>query len=182
MKKKALILASTAIITVASIGGYAFAQGNNEVEFKNQDRMVKVEELTTKYNNQEDKAIQESVMPRNYNNQQSISNQEDVTPERYNDHCINDEEMIQIMNENGLEDMVKWMEEGNFGAMDDFMNNMSEEDYEKMIDLMDQYGYGNMSNMMESIDREDMVNMHNSMMGGRGHRSNGSRNMMGRFQ
>jgi len=131
MRKKVLIIASVAIITVASIGGYTFAQGSNKGELNNQPKVTAQESQTTRDNN----------------------------------HCGNSEEMIQIMKDNGFEDMAKWMEEGNLKAMDDFMNNMSEEDYETMINLMSESGYGNMSSMMESIGREGMINMHNSMMG-----------------
>lgn len=147
MKKGALIIASAAIVAVASIGGYAFAQGSNRGELNNQPKAVAQETETTRNNN----------------------------------HCGNSEEMTQIMKDNGFEDMAKWMEEGDFKAMDDFMNNMSEEDYEKMIDLMSENGYGHMSRMMDSIGREDMINMHNSMMGSRGSKSNVMRNMMNRF-
>ncbi|AKL96046.1 hypothetical protein CACET_c26010 [Clostridium aceticum] len=95
-----------------------------------------------------------------------------------NNHCGNSEEMIEIMKENGFEDMAQWMENGDFKSMDEFMNNLSDEDYEKMITLTRDNGYGNMSRMMESIGREGMINMHNSMMD-----SDGSRlNMMKRFQ
>ena len=149
MKKRALIIASAAIITVASIGGYAFAQGSKKDGLNNQPKV----------------ATQESQATRSNNN-----------------HCGNNEEMTQIMKDNGFEDMAKWMEEGDFKAMDDFMNNMSEEDYERMINLMNENGYGNMSRMMDSIGREGMINMHNSMMGGKGSKSNVMGNMMIRFK
>lgn len=152
MKKRALIIASAAIITVASIGGYAFAQGSNKGELSNQPKAIAEETETTRNNN---------------------------------NHCGNNEEMIQIMKDNGFADMAKWMEEGDLDAMNDFMNNMSEEDYEKMIDLMNENGYGHMSNMMNSMGREGMMNMHNSMMGENGSKSSTMgkmmRNMMGTF-
>lgn len=152
MKKRALIIVSAAIITVASIGGYAFAQGSNKDGLNYQPKAV-AEETETR---------------RNYYN-----------------HCRNNEEMIQIMKNNGFEDMAKWMEEGNFEAMDEFMNNMTDEDYEKMIDLMSENGYGHISRMMGSRGREDMINMHNSMMGRNGSRFNKMgrmmRSIMGRF-
>jgi len=108
MKRKAMILASAAIITVASIGGYAFAQGDNEVKLNNQDQTVVAEKLTTNYSNEEDQKVQdpvksrdfgnqqdasirESVTPRRFNNQQDISAQESITPRRYDSHCINSE-------------------------------------------------------------------------------------------
>ncbi|SCY22047.1 hypothetical protein [Alkaliphilus peptidifermentans] len=104
--------------------------------------------------------------------------QEGITERNFSNHCGNSEDMIQAMRENGFEDMIIWMEEGDFKSMDEFMNNLSDEDYEKMIDLMRENGYGNKARMMESVGREGMTNMHNSMMRGKGARFN----MMGRFQ
>ncbi|QUH20318.1 hypothetical protein [Alkaliphilus sp. B6464] len=167
MKKRVLVLASAAIITMASIGCYAFAQGSNGVRLSSDQEKVTIGELET---------------TRNYNSRQKPTIQEPVVSRNNNNHCENSEEMIQIMKENGFEDMAKWMKDGNFKSMDEFMNNMSDTDYQKMLDLMSENGYGNMSKMMESIGREDMINMHNSMMDGNGSNFNKMGNMMGRFQ
>ncbi|AOY76471.1 hypothetical protein [Clostridium formicaceticum] len=114
------------------------------------------------------------------NEQEKIVIEESV-PRRNNSHCSNNEEMLQIMKENGFEDMAKRMEEGDFQSMNKFMRNLSDEDYEKMLTLMQENGYGNMSRMMESIGREEMINMHNAMMGGNGFKSNRMGNTMHRF-
>lgn len=167
MKKRLLVIASVVIIAVASIGGYAFAQGNNGGRLNSNQKKITIEELET---------------TKDYNSQQKSTIQEPVATKNNNSHCGNSEEMIEIMNENGFEDMAKWMEEGDFESMDEFMNNMSDEDYEKMINLMNENGYGHMSRMMESIGREEMINMHNSMMGRNGSNSNKMGNMMGRFK
>lgn len=115
------------------------------------------------------------------NNQERVAIEESV-PRGNSNHCGNSEEMIEIMKENGYEDMVKWMEEGDFKAMNEFMNDLADEDYQKMIDLMDQNGYGNMSGMMESMGKEGMINMHNSMMGDNSSKLNMIGNMMPHFK
>lgn len=86
------------------------------------------------------------------------------------------EEMIDIMRENGFEDMAKAMEERDFESMNKFMENLTEEEYQQMIDLMRENGYDNMARMMESRGLEGMRRMHNSMMGGR--RNSGLRKNM----
>ena len=172
MKKRTLVMTSLSTIAVLSIGGYAFAKGADFKGFNsNQGKVV----------------IEEPVEYKSSNNQQKATPQESTTQEsektrNYSNHCGNNEEMTQIMRENGFEDMAKWMEEGNFKAMDEYMNNMSDEDYDKMVDLMKENGYGGMTSMMESIGREGMINMHNSMMGGRGSKPNMMGNMMGRLK
>ncbi|QNO16067.1 hypothetical protein HYG86_15470 [Alkalicella caledoniensis] len=98
---------------------------------------------------------------------------------RSTNHCGGDD-MLEIMKENGFEDMALAMEQGDFEAMNEYMNNLTEEEYQQMLDLMDDNGFGNMTRMMESIGFEGMVNMHNSMMGGR-NKSGFMGNMMGRF-
>ena len=100
-------------------------------------------------------------------------------PYRNGGHC-GGEEMVDIIRENGFEDMARAMEERDFEAMDKFMEDITAEDYEQMLNIMRENGYGNMTRMMESMGVEGMRNMHNSMMGGR--RNSGSRrNMMGGF-
>ncbi|WP_300383844.1 hypothetical protein [Clostridium sp.] len=88
---------------------------------------------------------------------------------------IRNSDMIDIMYENGYEDLANEVRNGNYKAMDDFMNNITEEDYQKMIDIMRENGYGNMTRMMENIGREEMIEMHNSMGGAEScHGTNGS--------
>ena len=147
MNKRVLVVVSVVVIAVASIGGYALAQGSN-IGILNNDNGV----------------TQTEGQNRNFSN-----------------HCGDNERMLAIMDENGFEDMAKWMKEGDFEAMDEFMNNLSEEDYQRMIAIMDEQGYGNMSSMMRSIGREGMINMHNSMMGSNGSKSNMMGNMMNRY-
>lgn len=77
---------------------------------------------------------------------------------------INDE-MINIMRQNGYEDIAESVENGDYEKMDEFMNNMTDEDYEKMTKIMKENGYDHMSDMMESIGKDEMIEMHNSMDG-----------------
>lgn len=86
-------------------------------------------------------------------------------------------DMLDIMKKSGYEDLVKEVEQGNYKAMDDFMNNVTEEDFQNMIDIMKKSGNENMAKMMESIGREGMIEMHNSMGGAEAcHGSNGNIN------
>lgn len=94
-------------------------------------------------------------------------------------HCSNNEDMIQIMRENGFEDMANYMEEGNYDAMDVIMNNLTDEDYARMIEIMKENGYDSMAKMMDSIGREEMLNMHNSMHNGNSKAFGAMRSMMG---
>jgi len=73
--------------------------------------------------------------------------------------------MIDIMRDNGFETAAKAMENRDYTAMNDFMNNLTEEQYEKMLEIMRSNGYAGMYGMMQSIGREGMIDMHNSMMG-----------------
>lgn len=73
--------------------------------------------------------------------------------------------MIDIMRENGFEAAAKAMENRDFAAMNDFMNNLTDEQYKQMTEMMNKNGYSGMAGMMRSISREDMLDMHNSMMG-----------------
>jgi 5,10-methenyltetrahydromethanopterin hydrogenase len=86
--------------------------------------------------------------------------------------------MINIMKQNGFGNMAEVMEERDYKAMDDFMNNMTDEDYNNMIEIMKGNGYEGMAKMMESIDKDAMIQMHNSM-GGAQNMMNGG--MMGRY-
>ncbi|MGO1368997.1 MAG: hypothetical protein ACTHVE_07190 [Senegalia sp. (in: firmicutes)] len=75
------------------------------------------------------------------------------------------DEMIDIMKENGYEDVAESVENGDYEKMDEFMNNITDEDYEKMTKLMKENGYGHMSNMMENTSKDEMIEMHNDMGG-----------------
>lgn len=76
--------------------------------------------------------------------------------------------MYSMMEQYGYDELAQDIQDGDYAAMDDFMNNLSDEDYQKMIDLMREYGYGNMASMMERIDKDDMISMHNAMGGSAG--------------
>ena len=73
--------------------------------------------------------------------------------------------MTDIMRSSGFESAAEAMENRDFGAMNDFMNNITDGDYDRMIEVMEESGYEGMASMMEAVDREVMVDMHNSMMG-----------------
>ena len=100
----------------------------------------------------DDKEINQSVKM----NDSIISNQ--IQNNRKNN-------MMDIMEKNGYEDLANEVKNGNYESMDDFMNNITEEDYQKMIDIMRENGYEDMTRMMESIGREEMIEMHNAIGG-----------------
>ncbi len=108
---------------------------------------------------------------------------------KYNENSANNpskdvyKNMTNIMRENGFKDAARYMQTGDFDAMNDYMNTLSQEDYDKMIEIMKNNGYGYMAQMMESIGREGMGEMHNSMgsIPGRGANSRTYNNMMGGF-
>lgn len=75
--------------------------------------------------------------------------------------------MIEAMRNSEFADIADNLENGNYKAMDDFMNSINEEDYQKMIDLMRETN-PQMADMMESIGREQMIEMHNAMGGASG--------------
>lgn len=70
-------------------------------------------------------------------------------------------EMLDLMRDNGFNDIADDMENGNYESMDEFMNNMTDEEYQKMIDIMRDVN-PRMVNMMETSDKEEMIEMHNS--------------------
>lgn len=76
-------------------------------------------------------------------------------------------DMLEAMKNNGFTDIADELENGNYKAMNDFMNNITEEDYQKMIDLMKETN-PQMADMMESIGRDQMIEMHNAMGGAGG--------------
>lgn len=94
-------------------------------------------------------------------------------------HCSNNQEMIQAMKDNGFDEIAAYMENGDYEAMNEWMNNLTDEDYDKMLNIMQENGHGMMVKMMESMSKEDMINMHNSMMGNKGS-TNMMNNMMKR--
>lgn len=164
MKKKMLALTSAAMISVVSIGGFSFAQSSNE-------KLV---------NNESQIQINRAVRTEDYSKAVKDNRNQTNESRNYYSHCWNNEDMIETMRASGFEDMAKWMEEGDYEAMHEYMNNLSKEDYEEMIKFMEQNGYGHMWSRMRAVDGEDMGNMHNSMMGGR--RGYGRGHMMGRYQ
>ncbi|GLC29129.1 hypothetical protein [Clostridium omnivorum] len=72
--------------------------------------------------------------------------------------------MIDLMKENGFEEGAKAMENRDYKAMSNFMNNITDEQYNKMINIMKSNGYDSMAKMMGSLNRQEMVNIHNSIM------------------
>lgn len=74
--------------------------------------------------------------------------------------------MYSMMEQNGYDELAQDFKDGDYAAMNDFMNNLSDKDYQKMIDLMKEYGYSNMAAMMKRIDKADMISMHNAMGSG----------------
>ncbi|OGO78392.1 MAG: hypothetical protein A2Y23_14240 [Clostridiales bacterium GWB2_37_7] len=70
--------------------------------------------------------------------------------------------MIDLMKSNGFEEAAIAMENGDYTAMNDFMNNITDEQYDKMIEIMNENGFNGMGNMMGSFSKDEMINMHNS--------------------
>lgn len=73
--------------------------------------------------------------------------------------------MIESMKKIGLENIATYMENRDYKAIDEFMNNITDEEYKMMIKSMRDSGNENMANMMESMDKDTMVKMHNAMGG-----------------
>ncbi len=97
-----------------------------------------------------------------------------IDKEELNIGNVKSDNMLDIMRQNGFGDIVDDVENGNYKAMDDYMNNLSEEDFQRMLDIMREYN-PNMANAMENIGREGMINMHNAMGGAQScHGSNNS--------
>ncbi len=199
MKKKLIIMASAATLVITSIGGFAYAQGTNQLapsepEVKaivrniNSGTKVRDNDIEVKDNSE----IQVEEANKTVTNREYINSARNEYTNRHNElYCdgYGHENMMSIMRENGFNDMARYMEEGNFQAMNNWMNNMSDEDYSEMIDIMEQNRYGNMPRMMDiinengyeyrqrpvnSIDKQDRLETHNHMMGhGHGGRMNG---------
>lgn len=92
-----------------------------------------------------------------------------------NNNLYEKNNMLEAMRNNGFTDIADDLQNGNFKAMDEFMNNLTEEDYQKMIDLMRETN-PQMAVMMKSIGREQMLEMHNAMGGAGGCHGNNRNN------
>ena len=73
-----------------------------------------------------------------------------------------------MMNQYGYGDFVRDIDEGDYEAMDEYMNQLSDEDFQKMIDYMRENGYEDMASAMERIGKDGMISMHNAMGEGAG--------------
>lgn len=73
-----------------------------------------------------------------------------------------------MMDQYGYGDFVRDIDEGDYEAMDEYMNQLSDEDYQKMIDYMRENGYEEMATAMERIGKDGMISMHNAMGAGAG--------------
>jgi len=156
MKGKAIAVLSAVAITMGSMGIVAFAANSDtgsvndfQVPVANQgstDSTVKSVTLDTAVQTSEDESKGSCLGS-------AASSQ--------GEH----QDMIDIMRDNGFQDASRYMRTGDYGKMNEFMNNLSEKDYQKMIDLMRGNGYESMAQMMKSVGREGMIQMHNTMGG-----------------
>ncbi|QAA32816.1 hypothetical protein [Clostridium manihotivorum] len=210
MKNSILVVLSAVVISAGTIGGVAFAKGvddsfkanqqiaavntnpviidNGNISLKN-DGQASSNTSTVKVNDQakEKENIINTVSKTVDSSAVKINSNIDTA--KYNENSANNQSkdvyknMTNIMRDNGFKDAARYMQTGDFDAMNDYMNTLSQEDYDKMIEIMKNNGYGYMAQMMESIGREGMVEMHNSMgsIPGRGANSRTYNNMMGGF-
>ena len=80
---------------------------------------------------------------------------------------LREEDMIKIMEDNGLVSIAEALEKNDYEAMDEFTNNMTDDDYvnminikantsaadyQKMVEMMNENGYESMAIVMGSID------------------------------
>ncbi|MGE5633050.1 MAG: hypothetical protein ACM3TR_18430 [Caulobacteraceae bacterium] len=144
MKKKIIVVLSAMVVMMGSIWGVAYADNLNALSKKDGTQIIASQDKDTNV---------ESI---NLSSETQASNK--FSKDVYTD-------MINIMQENGFGDAAKYMQDGNYAKMNEFMNNLSDEDYQKMIGIMQQNGYGYMAQMMQSIGREGMNQMHNSAYG-----------------
>ncbi len=126
MKKRVLVIITTAVLTIGIVTAVYAKENNNSNNFGFGRAMM--------YQN-------------NINNNDT-----------YN-------KMIDLMRSNGFQAGAKAMEDRDFNAMSNFMNNITDEQYNQMTNIMRNNGYESMTNMMGSVSRQQMVNIHNSMMG-----------------
>jgi hypothetical protein len=146
MKNKLMVLVVAGILTVGGVS-VAYATVKNDTTFDNPKTPI------ISSQNNDDKSSN------NYTNSMMDDQNGVAQPnESYND-------MVKIMNDSGLSDEAKAIENRDFDSMNDIMNDISDDDYNKMIDIMGENGYESMANMMGSIGREDMIDSHGSMMG-----------------
>jgi hypothetical protein len=126
MKKKIIVIMTTAILTIGVVTAVYAKENNNSNNFGFGQGMM--------YQN-------------NINNNDT-----------YN-------KMIELMKNNGFGAGAKAMENRDYNAMTNFMNNITDEQYNQMINVMKNNGYEGMAQNMSSLGRQGMVNAHNSMMG-----------------
>jgi hypothetical protein len=157
MKKKGILLALAGFLVVGGITGMTYANtntNNNTIETNN---------------------------VRTISALNSEANITEVKNKEINELDLEQKEMVRLMKESGFENMAKALENRDYKAMDEFMNNMTDEEYEEMIDIMRKSGYDSMASMMGSIDRESMIKMHNAMGGSATCHGDSNNNMMGSF-
>ncbi len=141
MKKKILVIMTTAILALGAIT-VVYAKGDNNVNNFKFGRGMMYQ------SNSNISGFSRGMMKKN-----NINNNDS-----YN-------KMIGLMKENGFQEGAKAMENGDYSAMSNFMNNITDEQYEKMINIMKNNGYDGMSKMMGALSRQEMINRHNTMMG-----------------
>jgi hypothetical protein len=155
MKKKGMLFTLASFLVIRGVTGMAYANTKDNVtEASN----VKIESYL--------------------NSNTDITK---VESKKINELDFEQKEMVRLMKEYGFDGMAKALENRDYKAMDEFMNNMTDEDYQKMIDIMRNSGYDSMANMMGSIDRESMIKMHNAMGGSGACHGDSNNNMMGSF-
>ena len=155
MKKKGLLLALTGFLAIGGVTGLTYANTKND-----------------------DAELNNIKIASNLNSETDITK---VESKEIKELDLEQKEMLRSMKEYGFKDMAKALENKDYEAMDEFMNNLTDEDYQKMIDIMRQNGYDSMANMMDSIDRESMIKMHNAMGGSEACHGNSNDNMMSNF-
>jgi len=163
MKNKLLITIVSGIIIASVAGGVAMAQEQQKSVTQVEDRLETVENVEAVENVETIENVEEteSVEIIENDGDQNIP-QKEFSPRgadandifgchgiggRYNEEAR--EDMIKLMEENGLEEMAEYMRNGDYQSMREFMNNLSEEDFEKMSEAMRQNGYNQMPRMMQ---------------------------------
>lgn len=141
MKKKILVIMTTAILALGAIT-VVYAKGDNNVNNFKFGRGMMYQ------SNSNISGFSRGMMKKN-----NINNNDS-----YN-------KMIGLMKENGFQEGAKAMENGDYSAMSNFMNNITDEEYNQMINIMKNNGYDGMSKMMGALSRQEMINRHNTMMG-----------------
>ena len=143
MKKTIVVLTVIAILTIGVMSAVYAMDNNNFSNFgfgrsmMSQNNNGTFNSMMSQYNN----GAYNSMMSQNSDTYKS---------------------MIDIMKSNGFEEAAIAMENGDYTAMNDFMNNITDEQYDKMIEIMNENGFNGMGNMMSSFSKDEMINMHNS--------------------